>query len=322
MARPSPLAAPGSLRNAAERGRRRSGVRAFAFLGFAAFAAVASAVVMSRYLEAQTTAARVPTAPVVVAAVDIPLATSVRVEALRTVDWPLSSVPENAISDPAKLVGRVPIFPLVRGEPVVEAKLASNDAGTGLSALLPEGHRAVAVRVDDVVGVAGFLHPSDHVDVIVTMKPKDDGDSPTVSKIILQNIRVLAVGKEVGQSGRGLDKTVPATVATLMVDSAQSEELALASTKGKLLLSLRSRLDTSEVPTSGVVPPVLLAGAHGVAVQPQQPAVAHGRTPHPRRPAVRIENPKVIPVRQTVEVIRGDLYEKRDFGKDDAGSKR
>jgi pilus assembly protein CpaB len=216
-------------------------------------------------------------------------------------------------------VGRVAITPILKGEPILEAKLASSEAGNGLAALLPEGMRAVAVRVDDVVGVAGFLHPSDNVDVIVTMKPRDDGNSPTVSKIILQNIRVLAVGKEVTHGERNLDKSIPATVATLMVDSEQSERLALASTKGKILLSLRSRLDLADVDSDGITPPVLLAGAPvatpvASAPKPSRPA----RASRPRRSA----QPRVVTAapsageKQVVEVIRGDLFEKRDFQKE------
>jgi pilus assembly protein CpaB len=320
MSKPTPLAAPGGIRRAAERGPKRSGLRAAIFLAFALVAAVGTALVLTRYLEARTAAARVPTVKVVVAALDIPLATALRSEALEVVDWPAASRPERAASDIAKLIGRVAVTPILKGEPILEAKLASSEAGNGLAALLPEGMRAVAVRVDDVVGVAGFVHPSDNVDVIVTMKPRDDAESPTVSKIILQNIRVLAVGKEVTHGERNLDKAIPATVATLMVDSDQSERLALASTRGKILLSLRSRLDIADVDTDGMIPPVLLAGAPAAT-----PAVAASKPPAQARAASRARRQPPPPVetasppppqKQTVEVIRGDLFEKRDFQKE------
>jgi pilus assembly protein CpaB len=320
MTQPAPLATPGGLRRAAERAPRRSGLRAAIFLAFALVAAVATALVLTRYLEARTAAARVPTVKVVVAALDVPLATALRSEALKVVDWPAASRPERAASDPAPLVGRVAITPILKGEPILEAKLASSEAGNGLAALLPEGMRAVAVRVDDVVGVAGFLHPSDNVDVIVTMKPRDDGESPTVSKIILQNIRVLAVGKEVTHAERNVEKTIAATVATLMVDSEQSERLALASTKGKILLSLRSRLDLADVESDGITPPVLLAGAPVVTrvaaeAKPPPPARAASRSRRSAQPRV-VTVPPAAEANQVVEVIRGDLFEKRDFQKE------
>lgn len=312
--------APGSggngLRRAAAAKGKRSGLRAVFFLAFAVVAALGTAVVLTRYLEARTAAVRVPTAKVVVAALDIPLAAAIRADALKVVDWPAVSLPERTSSDPAKLVGRVAVTEILKGEPVLEAKLASPDAGNGLAALLPSGMRAVAVRVDDVVGVAGFLHPGDHVDVIVTMKPVEGGNSPTVSKIILQSIRVLAVGKEVNQASKS-DKPITATVATLMVDGEQSERLALASTRGQILLALRSRIDLEEIATRGVIPPELLAGVT-VALPVPAKATAPATSMRARAPARRA--PPAEPVRaqesQTVEVIRGDLFEKRDFQKE------
>jgi pilus assembly protein CpaB len=223
------------------------------------------------------------------------------------------------VSDPAKLVGRVATTPILKGEAILEAKLASSDAGAGLAALLPPGMRAVAVRVDDVVGVAGFVHPGDHVDVIVTMRPNETGQSPPVSKIFLQSIRVLAVGKDVSQGGRD-SKPVAATVATLMVDSEQSERLALAATKGQILLALRSRVDVEDVVTAGVIPPELLAGAEGARTvvsnvsSPSTPTVPTVRRPSVRR--VAAPQPPPVAERQTIEVIRGDLFEKRDFNKE------
>lgn len=316
MATNVPGSAGGGLRRAAAAGSgKRSGVRAVLFLAFAAAAAVGTALVLTRYLEARTAAVRVPTTKVVVAAVDLPVAVAIRAEALKVVDWPAASRPENAISDPARLVGRVPVTDLAKGEAVLETRLAASDAGSGLAALLPVGMRAVAVRVDDVVGVAGFVHPGDHVDVIVTMKP-EGGPQLTMSKIILQGIRVLAVGKDVSQEGR--DKAAVATVATLMVDSAQSEMLALAAARGQLLLALRSRIDLDVVATDGIVPPELLGGrGHAVAaVAPAAPVPAKTTVRAAvRRPLVQQVAPPP-PERQTVEVIRGDLFEKRDFQKE------
>ena len=100
-----------------------------------------------------------------------------------------------------------------------------------MSALLPPGMRAAAVRVDDVVGVAGFIHPGDTVDVIATMR-HESGNS-TSAKVILQRIKVLAVGKELDQRSKSQDKVVQATVATLMVDAEESERLALAAAQGR-----------------------------------------------------------------------------------------
>ena len=193
---------------------------------------------------------------------------------------------------------------MVKDEPFLLTKLSGSEAGRGLSALLPAGMRALAVRVDDVVGVAGFLHPGDNVDVIATLRP-EGGHGVTSSKVILQDIRVLAVGKELDQRPKGGDKVVPATVATLMVDSEQSERLALAAVQGKILLTLRSGADREVVPTRGVTPLTLLAGDGGAVL-----ASASVRRPARARPAPVVE--QVRPA-ESVEILRGDMFERRNF---------
>lgn len=290
-----------ALRRATERSPRRSAVRAAVFLVVSAGAAIGAAVILMRYLEARTSAQRVPTVPVVVAALDLPEATELRAESLTVLSWPQAAVPKGAFSDPKAVAGRMLIGPIVKNEPILEGRLASAEAGRGLAALLPEGMRAVAVRVDDVVGVAGFVHPGDHVDVIVTIRPNENAVTRSISKIVLQNIRVLAVGKEVARKDSSLEKSLPATVATLMVDSIQAERLALAASRGQLLLALRSRLDAAVVHTAGVEPTELVSGrpAPSVAVVPP-PKVRRAAPPRERKGEV-------------VEILRGDLFEKRDF---------
>ncbi|HSM91627.1 MAG TPA: Flp pilus assembly protein CpaB [Anaeromyxobacteraceae bacterium] len=291
-----------ALRKAADAGRR-TGLRAALFLAVALAAAVASALLLTRYMEARTAAARIPTAKVVVAEVALPVGTELRAENLRIVDWPVDSRPEGTFEDPAPLVGKVVASRLVRFEPILAGKLAGGSGG-GLAALLPPGMRAAAVRVDDVVGVAGFIHPGDNVDVIVTIR-QDGGVNVTSSRVILQNIRVLAVGKELDTRTKG-DKVVPATVATLMVEPDDSERLALAATQGKILLTLRSAQDVEVVATSGVNP----AGLVGVAARPapaqavRAPAARRAEPAPPAKPA------------EVVEILRGDLFEKRNFQKE------
>jgi pilus assembly protein CpaB len=293
----------GALRRAAERGARKTGWRAALFLVIAALGSVGVALLFTRYLDARTAAARVPTTPVVVAGVDLPEATELRPETLNVVAWPRSSLPEGTFSDTAALKDRVLTVRIVKGQPILATNLAGADAGRGLAALLPSGMRAISVRVDDVVGVAGFVHPGDSVDVIVTMRPNDNVGVLPISKVVLQNIRVLAVGKQVERNDR--EKYIPATVATLMVDSEQSEKLALAASKGQILLALRSGLDREVVETSGVIAPVLLA----VRPVPAAPAPAA----HTGRQLARAPEPK--PEHDTVEILRGDLFERRDFDK-------
>jgi pilus assembly protein CpaB len=287
------------LHKAADRKTRRSAVRAALFLGLAVVAAVGSAVLLTRYMEARTAAARVPTRAVMVAAVDLPVGTELRAEHLRPVDWPVSSSPEGAFSEAPPLEGKVVSVRMVKGEPVLLVKLAGS--GGGLSALLPPGMRAAAVRVDDVVGVAGFIHPGDTVDVIATIR--HEGGNNTSSKVILQRIKVLAVGKELDQRSKSSEKVVPATVATLMVDAEESERLALAATQGKILLTLRSGADVDVVATRGVTPASLLGTSADV-----KPAIAS-----PVRGRVARREKGSEKSGEVVEILRGDMFEKRDF---------
>jgi pilus assembly protein CpaB len=297
-----------ALHKAADKKSRRSALRATLFLGLALVAAVGSALLLTRYMEARTAAARVPTDVVLVASMELPVGTEIREEHLRRVDWPVSSRPEGAFRDLKELEGKVVSLRMVKDEPFLASKLSGSDTGTGLSALLTPGMRALAVRVDDVVGVAGFIHPGDSVDVIVTLRP-EGGNSVTSSKVILQDIRVLAVGKELDHRPKGADKVVPATVATLMVDAEQSERLALAAAQGRILLTLRGGADRELVVTKGVTPATLLAGNAG----PPVPVASSGpRRPTRARPAQPEEPARPAEV---VEIMRGDLFERRDFQK-------
>ncbi len=296
-----------ALHRAVERKARSGALRAILFLLVALVAAVGSAMLLTRYMDARTAAARVPTVKVVVAAVDLPPGSEIRVENLAGVDWPASSRPDGTFGDPAELVGKVIAAPVAKNEPILPSRIAGSEAGKGLAALLPPGMRAVAVRVDDVVGVAGFIHPGDSVDVIATIRP-ESGQVQTSAKVILQKIKVLAVGQELDRHGKGSDKAIQATVATLMVDAEQSERLALASAQGKILLTLRGGGDVDLVATKGMTPAVLLASGAEPA-----PAVQRKRGARPHA-----EEPAAPPQREVVEILRGDMFERRDFAKKEA----
>jgi pilus assembly protein CpaB len=292
-----------------KRRARRAGA-GIALLAFAVLAAAGAAFLLTRYMDARITAARVPTTRVVVAASDIPVASPIRPQALKIVDWPAIARPEGTVADPAELVGRVALVPISTNEPLLPSKLATADARSGLATLVPSGMRAVAVRVDDVVGVAGFLHPGDQVDVLVTMRPTDT--APFTTRVVLQNVKVLAVGKELEARPGEREKATPVTVATLLVSPDDSERIALAASKGQILLTLRGLGDGELVDTQGATPHALFA-----AVLPPPPApVAVAERPHrrrePPRKAVAAPPPRE---RQVVEILRGDLFEKRDFDK-------
>ena len=248
-----------------------------------------------RYVEArpERTAAAINTTPVVVAAVNLDVGAALRAEDLRTIDWPSGSVPAGAFSKRDDLIGRGVIQQLAPSEPILPSKLASKEAGAGLPPIIPEGMRALSVRVNDVIGVAGYVLPGTKVDVLVTVSPTDQ-HKDIMSKVILTNVQVLTAGTRIERDTEK-DKPVAVSVVTLLVDPTQSERLTLAATEGKIQLALRNPLDKTMPSTPGIQPAVLLASSD---VRP----VARRAGGRPA-PVVVVGAPPPLP---TVEIIRGD----------------
>ena len=203
---------------------------------------------------------------------------------------------------------------VVKGQLLLEPMFAPRGSGKGLAALIPPTMRAEAVRVDDVVGVAGFIHPEDRVDVIVTIRPTKPENAEPTSKIILQNVEVLTVGKEMETKDNTRNKAMPVTVATLLVTPEGSEKLALAANQGRLLLTLRSRADSQVAETPGIVPSALLAAAGAVPrpVAPE-PTSRRWRSSSSSAPAPTPTAETKPPEKQVVEILRGDRFEQRKF---------
>jgi pilus assembly protein CpaB len=277
-------------------------IRIFAVLALALVAGGTFAFGTYRYIQnVPTKTVTVPTKPVVVAAADLDLGAELRAEDLRVIQWPAENVPMGAFESPEQLAGRGLIFPVAQNEPFLPQKLAPIEAGAGLPPVIPEGYRAVSVRVNDVVGVAGYVLPGTRVDVITTLNPTSRPED-VASKVILTNVQVLAAGTKIEQNGKD-NKPVQVSVVTLMVNPDESERLTLASTEGKIQLALRNPLDKSAPTTAGIRPEMLIAG--GLA--PTRPAVpvrrSGGGTP---RQVASARPVAVSPALPTVEIIRGD----------------
>ncbi len=317
---------PGRLRAAAG-SSRRSGTRAALFWAFTVVAALASAMFILRYLDKRPAGGVVPMAKIAVAALDLPLASKIKPEDVKLADWPADHLPVGAVRDPKEVVDRILISRVLAGQPILPGMLAAKNAGNGLAALIPPNMRAMAVRVDDVVGVAGFVHPDDRVDVLVTLQPSRPG-APPVTKIFMQNVKVLAVGQEVEANDQARMHSNQATVATLLVSPQDSERLALAAAQGRLLLTLRSWTDSQAVNTEGAVPDELVGEPQPVAVNAKpaeagaarQAPVAVGRRGRGKQmgavqaqPVLPSEQPK----KDVVEILRGDRFEQRNFTKGD-----
>src|SRR3954466_10794901 len=210
-----------------------------------------------------------PTQPVVVAAADLPLGTELKKEDLSGVNFPMGAAPEGSFNKPDTILGRGLMRPMVKTEPVLGAKLASKEAGAGLPPVIPEGMRAVSVRVNEVIGVAGYVLPGTRVDVLATASPSGNQTDVT-SKVILANVQVLTAGTRMEQD-QEKGKPMQVTVVTLLVFPEQSERLALASTEGKIQLALRNPLDQGAPVTPGIKTAAMLG-----AVKAPAPARATG----------------------------------------------
>jgi len=235
-----------------------------------------------------------PTKPVVVAATDLELGAQIRPDDLRVVEWPESAMPAGALSAPDEIIGRGLVMPMIQNEPVLPMKLAGKDAGSGLPVVIPEGKRAVSVRVNDVIGVAGYVLPGTRVDVLATASPTTS-QADTTTKVVLTNVQVLAAGTKMEQDTEQ-GKPVSVNVVTMLVTPEESERLTLGATEGKIQLALRNPLDKTEPATPGIRPAALLGTA------PAGPA-KRGVSSRPRPVAVIAAVPTPEP---TVEIIRGD----------------
>lgn len=199
---------------------------------------------------------------IVAAAEDIPLGSTLEARQLKKIRWPIADVPPGTFTDTGLLLGKTVVSALFKGEPLMVAKLASGDIKTGTMAyIIPDGHRAMAVAVNDVAGVAGFVLPNSAVDVVVTTTSTR---GQRISKIVLQNLRVLAIGQKMEEKE---GKAVQVPTVTLSITPAEAEKLALAGNVGTLQLLLRGTKDNASASTRGASIPNLLRGSG-------QPAVA------------------------------------------------
>jgi pilus assembly protein CpaB len=256
---------------------------------------------------------------VAVAKVAIPVGTKIIPEQVMVVQFPKESTPDGAFESPDKLAGRVAITNIAPREPITEARLAPEGTAGGLSAVIPEGYRAMTVKVDDVVGISGFIMPGTLVDVVVVIDPQEKaGMQDPISKIVLQNIKVLANGQNIDQPENQRDANSVKAV-TLLVTPEQAEKLALAASEGKLQLVMRNSIDQGDEQTTGINKRGLLTGDRAMpapepgSLKSEQPAPK----PMPRRvrpePKPVAEAATAAPPRASVEMIEGAKKRNVDF---------
>jgi pilus assembly protein CpaB len=241
--------------------------RALLFLGLAALVAIITSVMLFswlRDLENRRSAVTMPvvkTDGVAVAMADLTWGTKLTPEMFQLIEYPSGSMPEGHFKSLEVLKDRVLLTNLQRNEPVLESKLAPVGTTTGgVAAVTDPNKRAMSVKVDDVIGVAGFIKPGDRVDVMVTIEPTAGagGGVKTVAKVILENVKVLAAGTQMERKGKD-EEPKPVQVITVEVDVVEAEKLALASNQGRLRLALRNPLNAEPVLTSGATVGSLLS---------------------------------------------------------------
>lgn len=297
--------------------------RLLVVLGGAIVFGLIAALSVSRYLSnAQGFTRGMNT--VVVAKVEIPLGEQIVAEQLTTASFPANATPDGVFDSPEKLIGRVSVVQIAAREPVTDFKLAPEGATGGLSATIPEGYRAMAVKVDDVIGVSGFLKPGAMVDVLTVIEPPRDqaARKDPISKIVLQNVKVLTNGQNMDKPKNERDAE-SVRVVTLQVTPEQAEKLALAAIEGKLRLVMRNAIDQGDEQTPGADKNSLLTGEHaapapdpGALKSEQKSAPAPAPAPvfhRTRRAPVAKATPKAEPSQTTpapaprpsVEMIQG-----------------
>jgi pilus assembly protein CpaB len=283
---------------------------------FATVVATVASLLLYRLLinRPQPAKAAVATTQIVLAMRDIDIGTVLKEEDVKLADWP-GAVPVGANLKTQDVVGRGVTTAIYAKEPLIESRLAPKGAGGGLAAMIPPGMRAFAIRVNEVVGVAGFVVAGMRVDVLISgNKPGSDQSMGTLAKTLLQNLEVLSAGQDYKKDAEG--KPIAVQVVNLLVTPEQAEQLSLAASQTSIQLVLRNPLDREVAKTPGAAMVNLFTGAKLRAELPQQPPVAPVRTraaaPAQPKPVFMPPPPKKEDF--TMEIISGTKKNELKFG--------
>jgi pilus assembly protein CpaB len=268
-------------------------------VGVAVVLAAVASLGMYRIVSRMPTAkaVEVKTVGVVVAQHPLKLGTRITADHVKVVQWPAEAPVANSFSKIEDVLNRGLISAVDENEPLTSSKLAALEAGAGLPPSIPPGMRAISVKVNEVVGVAGFVVPGTRVDVMVTLSGKNrDQDSTT--RVVVSNAQVLTAGTRYDQEKAKDGAPIPSTVVTLLVTPQDGERIALAATEGQIMLTLRNPLDQDPTATAGV-------RTTGLFGQPA-PAPAKASVPRgPAKPPQPIVAPTPTPTVYKVEAFRG-----------------
>jgi pilus assembly protein CpaB len=292
--------------------KRFVGVLVFAFV----VASVASLLLYRLLLNRpQSAKAAQNGVQIVLSTRDIEMGTLLKEEDVKLTDWP-GTVPTGASLRTQDVVGRGVTTPIFAKEPVIESRLAPKGAGGGLAAMIPPGMRAVAIRVNEVVGVAGFVTPGMRVDVLISgQRPNGDANLGTLTRTLLQNIEVMSAGQDYKKDAEG--KPIAVQVINLLVTPDQAELLSLAASQTQIQLVLRNPLDHETAKTSGTAMGLLFTGGKlKLKDEPQEPQPK----PRARAPQVSRAMPREVaapPMKKegpfVMEIISGNKKAEQKF---------
>jgi len=261
-----------------------------------------ASVFVYRNLQSKGGEKSVPGEDVLVAAEDLQVGAKIEDKDLKVVHFPAADLPNGRFHIKSKLIGRGVVLPIAKGEFILTSKVAGENAGAGLPALIPPGMRAVSVRVNDTSSVAGFVLPGTRVDVLLTGNPEGSNEQETTT--VLENVAVIANGSRLERSANGEAQVAP--VITLLLSPEDAEKLTLASNQGHIQLALRNPTDTKQLEVAAAKARSLYSGA-----APEPAATAASAKPKPKRVVLPPAAP--LPTVYTIEVYKGDKKEETKF---------
>ena len=231
----------------------------------------------------------------VVAKTALPVGTRLTAEVVKVIPWPANSPLQGGFAEVAQVVDRGLVSAVVENEPLAESKLAPKGAGAGLPPTILPGMRAISIKVNDVINVAGFVVPGTRVDVLTTIK-RSNGTDDSLSRVVVSNVQVLTSGTRYDQEDAKQGQSIRSTVVTLMVSPVDAERITLAQNEGQLMLTLRNPMDVEPTESHGVTKAALF----GAAPAPAPVRSVVRRVVAPELPPA----PVVLPKPYLVETIR------------------
>lgn len=300
--------------------------RRYSVVFYAALVVAAGATYgVYKLLQHNRESARIATVPVVVSLVDLPEGSTIERNMVTANPWPVPTIPAGAFSSADSVVGRVTRVAVFKGEPIVPGRLAPVGTGPGLEVKITPGKRAMALRINDVAGISGFIQPNSRVDVMVTLASQGGEQKQQVAKLFMENMRVLSVGHEVQRDAQG--KPINAATATLEVTPEEAERLAVAASQGSIQLVLRGYGDPDSIDTKGatsrdVLSQLRIEQPTPVRTVSRQVPRPRPKTPEPAPPPqpIIVEVPPKRPDSLVVRIYRGTEVTQRKFDRSDSTS--